>query len=143
MLFGLFTFTLMVFVPIVAMIQGYRIISGGDQGLVELFGRWGMQTAGMGYFGSFIFLCVVFIFFPKTFVAGTIMLGCTILFIVIMRLCAKDYSNAFTMTLYLLLIILMPVCKYPEWLSKFAGDKPTTSNLLPKPAVVCGKPAKP
>lgn len=74
MLFDLFTFTLIVFVGTTTVIQVYTIISGSDERQVELFARYGMHTAGMGYFGSAMFVAVVFILFPQTFLIGTLML---------------------------------------------------------------------
>jgi len=139
MLFDLFTFTLIVFVGTTAVIQVYTIISGSDERQVDLFARYGMHTAGMGYFGSVMFVAVVFILFRQTFLIGTLMLGISVLWMAIMHLSVKNYSAAFSTICFLLLIILMGYCKYPGWLTKICPEGCGTTHVRAKPVAVCGR----
>lgn len=143
MFFNMFTFILIVFIAIVAVIQVYRIISGSDKRQVELFARYQMHAAGMGYFGSVMSVAVVFILFPHTFLIGTLMLAFPVGWIVLMRLSVKDYSGAFSTMCYLLLIVLMGYCKYPRWLTKICPENCGTIHARAKPVAVCGGPARP
>ena len=93
----------------------------------------------MGYFGSFILISVVFIFFPETFLAGAVMLALATVWLCYMRLAAKAYRSVFITCLYLLVIMAMAICGYPEWLGKSAKGSKVSSEATRRPVAVCGR----
>jgi hypothetical protein len=106
------TITVMAMVELKAIIQSYQIISGSPK-MVNLFGRWHMETAGMGYFGSLIAVCVVFILFPETYLIGNLILALTSLWIIYMQIIIKNLKAAMLQSLFLLLNFLLIRLKYP------------------------------
>ncbi|RFZ85120.1 hypothetical protein DYU05_05825 [Mucilaginibacter terrenus] len=143
MWFDVFSLTLLVFIALTAIIMAYNIIAGSDEEDVDLFARFRMHTAGMGYFGGSLFVAAAFSLFPETFLIGLLMLALLVAWIAYMRFFAKAIPGAVRMISYLLLIILMAYCKFPVFLSRICLDNCAPTNTPAKPVAVCSGTARP
>lgn len=92
--------------------QGWAMTSGKPE-MLDMFGKWGFNKAGVMINGMVTIASALLILFPKTFIWGNFLMAATILMIICFHLLEKDLKGVVIELPFLFLNLIIIYLQHP------------------------------